>query len=44
MLEPEQIAREKINHVLKAVGWIIRDRDQMKLVVGPGVAVREFSL
>jgi type I restriction enzyme R subunit len=44
MPEPEQIAREKIDHMLKAAGWIIQDRDQMNLVAGPGVAVREFSL
>ena len=44
MPEPEQIAREKIDHMLKAAGWIIQDRDQMKLVVGPGIAVREFPL
>ena len=44
MPEPEQIAREKIDPRLKAAGWIIQDRDQMKLVVGPGIAVREFPL
>jgi len=44
MPEPEQIARKKIDHMLKAAGWIIQDRDQINLVAGPGVAVREFSL
>jgi len=44
MPEPEQIAREKIDRMLKAAGWIIQDRGQMNLVAGPGVAVREFSL
>jgi type I restriction enzyme R subunit len=30
--------------MLKAVGWIIQNRDQMNLVAGPGIALREFPL
>ena len=44
MPEPEQIAREKIDHILKTAGWIIQDRGQMNLMAGTGVAVREFPL
>lgn len=44
MPEPEQIAREKIDQMLQATGWIVQDRDQINLMAGPGVAVREFPL
>lgn len=44
MATPEERAREKIGHILKAGGWIIRDRDQMNLMAGTGIAVCEFPL
>jgi len=41
---PEQLAREKIDAMLAASGWVVQDRDEMNLSAGPGVAVREFPL
>lgn len=43
-LNPEQLARQKIDAMLAAAGWIVQDRPQMNLSAGRGVAVREFAL
>jgi type I restriction enzyme R subunit len=37
-------AREVIDEMLRASGWVIQDRDQVNPQAGQGVAVREFSL
>lgn len=37
-------AREKIDAMLTAAGWIIQDRDQLNPGAETGVAVREFTL
>ncbi|MGX1909159.1 DEAD/DEAH box helicase family protein [Streptomyces phaeochromogenes] len=37
-------AREKIDAMLTAAGWIIQDRDQLNPGADTGVAVREFTL
>jgi len=37
-------AREVIDEMLRAAGWVIQDRDQVNPQAGQGVAVREFSL
>ncbi|MEV5609225.1 DEAD/DEAH box helicase family protein [Streptomyces sp. NPDC052225] len=37
-------AREKIDSMLRAAGWIIQDRDELNPGAGTGVAVREFTL
>ena len=44
MPTPEEIARQHIDRMLTAAGWIMQDRNQMDLVAGHGVAVREFPL
>jgi len=43
-LTPEQQARQEIDRQLAAAGWIVQAHNAMNLGVGPGVAVREFSL
>ena len=43
-LTPEQKARERIDSVLEAAGWIIQDNVEFNRNAGEGVAVREFSL
>ena len=40
---PENLAREKIDLLLKQSGWEVQDRDEMNLTL-PAVAVREFKL
>jgi len=37
-------AREVIDEMLRASGWVIQDRDEVNPQAGQGVAVREFSL
>jgi type I restriction enzyme, R subunit len=44
MQTPEQRAREKIDALLAAAGWIIQDNANFNRNAGEGVAVREFSL
>ena len=41
---PEDRAREEIDRLLLAVGWVLQDKDQLNLGAGCGVAVRNFSL
>ena len=43
-LTPEQRAREKIDALLTAAGWIIQDNADFNRNAGEGVAVREFTL
>jgi type I restriction enzyme R subunit len=43
-LTPEQRAREKIDVLLIAAGWIIQDNGDFNRNAGEGVAVREFVL
>ncbi len=40
---PEQIARDKIDVMLQAAGWIIQSKGQVDLNAGQGVAVREYQ-
>ncbi len=44
MPTPEQRAREKIDALLQASGWLVQDRLAMNLYAARGVAVREFPL
>lgn len=37
-------AREAIDEMLHASGWVVQDRDQVNPEAGQGVAVREFTL
>lgn len=41
---PEQVAREKIDALLAAAGWIVQDMGAFNRNAGLGVAVREFAL
>lgn len=43
-LTPEQRAREKIDTLLTAAGWILQDKDAFNRNASEGVAVREFPL
>jgi type I restriction enzyme, R subunit len=44
MTTPEAHARNEIDALLIAAGWIVQDRAQLNLAAGRGVAVREFAL
>jgi type I restriction enzyme R subunit len=39
---PEQLARDKIDRMLNASGWIIQEKSGINLHTGKGVAVREY--
>lgn len=43
-MEPEAQAREEIDKMLKASGWILQDYKDLNLGAGLGIAVREFPL
>jgi len=43
-LLPEQQARERIDAMLVAAGWVVQSRDEANLHAARGVAVREFKL
>jgi len=40
---PEQIARDHIDELLKVSGWIVQSKQQINLNAGIGVAVREYQ-
>ncbi|TNE39565.1 MAG: DEAD/DEAH box helicase [Alphaproteobacteria bacterium] len=44
MLLPEQEARQQIDRLLTAAGWVLQDRDEFNRNASLGVAVREFQL
>ncbi len=44
MTTPEQLARQKIDELLTAAGWVIQDMKEFNRNAALGVAVREFSL
>lgn len=44
MRGPEEIAREKIDQLLSAAGWLLQDRSEFDRNASLGVAVREFQL
>jgi type I restriction enzyme R subunit len=43
-LTPEEEARESIDGMLIAAGWIIQNRTDANIDAGCGVAIREFAL
>ncbi|QDU44302.1 Type I restriction enzyme R protein [Symmachiella dynata] len=43
-MTPEEKARKHIDHQLAQCGWIVQHRDEMNIMAGLGVAVREFPL
>jgi type I restriction enzyme R subunit len=40
---PEQIARDKIDHMLTLAGWQVQDKSKVNLAANFGVAVREYQ-
>ncbi|MEL6718073.1 MAG: DEAD/DEAH box helicase family protein [Bacteroidota bacterium] len=40
---PEQIARDKIDQMLTAAGWLVQSKNKVNLFAGRGVAVREYQ-
>lgn len=42
--DPEQIARDNIDRQLVACGWVIQDKEKIKLNAGPGVVVRYYPI
>lgn len=43
-MTPEEKARQQIDRMLVAAGWMVQDLRDLDLSEGPGVAVREFPL
>lgn len=43
-LSPEAQARENIDQMLGAAGWIVQSRDEANVAAARGVAFREFPL
>ena len=43
-MTPEETARQQIDAMLIAAGWVIQDYKALNLAAGPGVAVREVPL
>jgi type I restriction enzyme R subunit len=43
-MKPEEQARQKIDQLLTAAGWVIQDYEQVNLSAGLGIAVREYPL
>ena len=44
MTTPEDKAREKIDELLRAAGWVVQDMDEFNRNASLGVAVREYQL
>jgi type I restriction enzyme R subunit len=40
---PEQIARDKIDFMLKEAGWTVQSKNEVDLGAGRGVALREYQ-
>lgn len=40
---PEQIARDEIDALLKKAGWAVQDKKKINFAAGLGVAVREYQ-
>lgn len=43
-MKPEEMARQHIDEMLLAAGWVLQDYDKLNLGAGRGVAIREFGL
>ena len=41
-LKPEERARQKIDQLLEAAGWIVQSRQNLNLGSGMGIALREL--
>ncbi len=44
MAKPEELARQTIDRLLEAAGWVIFDADKANIRAARGVAIREFPL
>jgi type I restriction enzyme R subunit len=42
--KPEEEARESIDAALESAGWVLQDRDEVNILAGRGVAIREYLL
>lgn len=40
---PEQIARDRIDELLRQAGWLIQSKDEINLFAAKGVAIREYQ-
>ncbi|WP_299989397.1 DEAD/DEAH box helicase family protein [uncultured Pontibacter sp.] len=40
---PEQIARDQIDELLTASGWVIQDKNKVNLAAATGIAIREYQ-
>ncbi|WP_417889159.1 DEAD/DEAH box helicase family protein [Xanthomarina gelatinilytica] len=40
---PEQIARDKIDNMLREAGWLVQSKKKVDLSAGKGIAVREYQ-
>lgn len=40
---PEQIARDKIDHMLREAGWVVQSKNKVDLHANIGVAIREYQ-
>ena len=43
-ITPEDLARQNIDQLLTAAGWMIQDRGAANITAGRGVAIREFPM
>ncbi len=43
-MKPEELARQQIDEMLAASGWVVQDRNKLNQSAGEGIAIREFSL
>ena len=43
MPTPEQLARQKIDQLLTAAGWVVQDVNSINFNASLGIAVREFQ-
>jgi type I restriction enzyme, R subunit len=41
---PEQLARNKIDLMLKEAGWVVQSKNEVDLGVGRGIALREYQV
>jgi len=44
LMKPEELARQKIDQLLEAAGWVIQDFKDLNLSASLGVVIREFPL
>ena len=40
---PEQLARDRIDEMLREAGWVIQSKNEINLSVSKGIAVREYQ-